>query len=56
MSLACETKNNFKMPNIKSLKPDHVPKYVICACAEAKDGCGFELKMFLKQLGIMKIL
>ena len=31
------------------LKSYHVPKWVTCACAEAKNGYGFELKMFLRK-------
>ena len=32
------------MPKIWSVKSK-----VICACAEAKDECGFELRMFLRK-------
>ena len=40
-------KNHFKMSKIQSLKSDHVPKWVILTCVEAKNGYGFEFKMFL---------
>ena len=40
--------NHFKMQKKGSVKSRPIQKWVIYTCAEAKDGCGFKLKMFLR--------
>ena len=39
----------FEMPKSWSVKSNQVQKWLNWACAEAEDGCGFELKMFLRK-------
>ena len=47
MSLTWETRNHFKMLKNWSVKSDHIPKWIFCACAGATDECGFDLKKTL---------
>ena len=39
----------FKKPKNWSVKSDHVSLWLICACTEATEGCGLDLKVFLKK-------